>query len=233
MRVITHTTLPEKLNLRLRKSKPGPELDLVNWFLDARPFRTPKNCVALAFVEPAIESGFPDIVLVFLHQPTAEEWPTEREDLLQCDFRLLELLRGIGGAESGHLKRILGRRVEESVERLRRARLIRKLHHSWIPISLSRTYAAQGVVAIEAKTNQIRSVLAQAHLNTWFASASFVLLPELPKGHGWLEQAKRRGIGICTKENTSIITTPGKSRGPVSYATWLFNDWAWRVWRCV
>ena len=58
------------LGVSFRKNVPGPEHELLDWFLEQQPIRAPRGCRATFFREPRLESGFPDLVAVIWHVNT-------------------------------------------------------------------------------------------------------------------------------------------------------------------
>jgi hypothetical protein len=121
-----------------------------------------------------------------------------------------------------------GERATGSIERLQDAAMIRAVGSSWSPVSLRCSYAALSITAIEAKVGKWNEALNQAILNTWFASESYVLVPNMPSQQQ-VADAQRLGIGICSLDDGRLQKLDsGSTRVPRSYASWMFNDWAWR-----
>ncbi len=96
----------------------------------------------------------------------------------------------------------------------------------WRIRSLRSCFAVQRIIAIEAKIDNWRRALRQAAMNLWFASSSFVLLPPSRKTDEVESHAEQLGVKIWTHGSTFSVT--GSNVGPRSYASWLFNEWAWR-----
>ena len=80
------------LGARFRKTRPGPELELIETFLGAMPLHIPKGCRATVFREPRLESGFPDLVIVVWREEVTLSWRPERECLQTQDLRLIHFL---------------------------------------------------------------------------------------------------------------------------------------------
>src|SRR5882762_9514746 len=102
--VLNHDT-----SFRSEKQLLGPEKALINSFVVNRPFPIPKNKLATIFVEPRIESGYPDLVIVLTEHKRLKHWNPERDYLVPDDFRLLHLLVGTGKKTNGELNQYLGR----------------------------------------------------------------------------------------------------------------------------
>ena len=215
---------------RFRGRRPGPERQLVDWFLAEPLFIVPRHCRATLFLEPRLESGFPDLVLVFWHPATMAKWSAARADLTQADLRVLQYLCERGPAKQGELENIFRASVaKRSIERLQNAALLKRVHSQWQVRSLARSYGVRQIVAIEAKVADWRAAAQQAFLNTWFTSDSYVLLPEAGRGHPLLAAAKSLGIGVLSQADGLVRKPRSRSALPRSYASWLFNEWAWRA----
>lgn len=216
------------LGARFRKTRPGPELDLVNSFLRAMPLHIPRGCRATVFREPRLESGFPDLVIVVWREEVTRGWRSERVSLEAHDLRLTHFLHHTRRAREDELVACFGRRAIGSIERLYDAAMIRPVGSSWTPCALRRSFAASKIIAIEAKVGKWTDVLNQALLNTWFASKSYVLVPNPPSA-SQLAAAQRLGIGVCSLDDREVREVASEStRLPRSYASWVLNDWAWR-----
>jgi hypothetical protein len=213
---------------RFRRTRPGPEFDLIEAFLQAMPLHIPRGCLATVFREPRLESGFPDIVIVVWRKEVTFDWRPERERLETKDLRLMHFLHHMRRAGEDQLIESFGRRVVSGLERLHDAAMIRRIGSSWAPCALHRSFAASKIIAVEAKVGKWAVVLNQALLNTWFASKSYVLVPDQPS-QSQLVSAQRLGIGICSFDDYKVQEVASESTPlPRSYASWILNEWAWR-----
>lgn len=216
------------LGASFRTTPCGPEQDLVNTFLRAIPLHVPRGYRATVFREPRLESGFPDLVIVVWREGAMREWRVERMFLNAQDLRLMHLLHSTGGGRKEEIFALFGRHAGRSIERLYEAAMIRQVGSLWMPCALRRSFAASKIIAVEAKIGNWNKVLNQAHLNTWFASRSYVLVPNLPSVQQ-LAEAQRLGIGVCSLDGRKVREVASESTQlPLSYASWLLNDWAWR-----
>ena len=229
--VVDSDSANSDLGVQFRRKRPGPELELVESFLRTMPRnafgRFPRGSRATVFLEPRLESGFPDIVIVVWREKITREWRSERAFLKSYDLRLMHFLHKIRRAREDELIACFGRRSIASIGRLNDAAMIRLLGAAWTPCALRRSFAASQIIAVEAKVRKWAEVLNQARLNTWFASKSYVLVPHLPSG-SQISEAQRLGIGVCSLDNRVPIKMANRSRLPRSYASWVLNDWAWR-----
>jgi hypothetical protein len=195
----------------------------------------PAGCRATIFCEPRLASGFPDLVVVIWNVAATRSWSPRRADLQRDDIRLLHYLhlRGRDFATHEILKSVFQRGLRASLDRLRVAGLVRQRSQRYMPEPLSQAFAVRRIIAIEAKVSEWSSALDQAFLNTWFASQSYVLLPRRKATKHLRSVARSRGIGICCPGDAIVSKTSVPTRArPRSYASWLFNEWAWRFAEC-
>jgi hypothetical protein len=227
--VLSADTARPELGATFRTQRRGPETDLLDWFLEAHPFRVPSDTRVTIFREPRLESGFPDLVVVFWDAARTKHWREERADLKTEDIRLVHYLLQLGPTSRDTLRRAFTKNVTPNLDRLEAADLVWRLGEEWSPRDLRESFAVTRIAAIEAKVDDWSAALKQAFLNTWFASDSHVLLPEIPKNAGATAEAQALGIGICTRAKPLFTShTPGQQL-PRSYASWLFNEWTWRA----
>jgi hypothetical protein len=119
--------------------------------------------------------------------------------------------------------------AEPSLEKLLLAGMIHHSRGNWQSRPLSKIFAVRRIVAVEAKVSEWRAALNQAFLNTWFTPESYILIPTLPRKTALLEAALQRGIRVLCKERTQWDLVPYVTGAPRSYASWLFNESAWRA----
>jgi hypothetical protein len=95
---------------------------------------------------------------------------------------------------------------------------------------LRKNFAVRRIVAFEAKISDWRGAIQQAALNKWFASESYILVPRIPARSVIIETAEAAGVGVWIEGEVSpyLVTPRVNSREPLSYASWLFNEWSWR-----
>src|SRR5262249_52818897 len=89
--------------LSFRKSRSGPEENLIRSFLSKISVKSDGGIQLTVFKEPRLESGVPDLVGVFWHLPTAQQWNSSRKDLRRFDFRVLHQIACWGKAELGKI----------------------------------------------------------------------------------------------------------------------------------
>ncbi len=220
---------------KCRVPRPGPETALVDRFVEA--MTSARSCsTALRttlFREPRLLSGFPDLVAVMWHAPTAERWSGARKRLSTADLRLVQLLVSTGPTDVETLEGLVGRDQASRLPVLHEAGLVIERGGEWRVRRLREAFAVRGIVAFEAKIADWGQALAQASANRWFASESYVLLPSAPRNADATAEATRLGVGIWVDGmNAPILPARRNSQQPVSFASWLFNEWAWRDATC-
>ena len=180
------------------------------------------------FQEPRLESGFPDLVIVFWRERRTWEWNPSRIKLTSEDIRLLHYLHHNGPAALPFLDRFFDRSVAPQLDRLEEAQVAFCRSGTWRVRPLNKIFAVQQIIAIEAKIDDLRGGLHQAVLNTWFASSSYLLTPHVPRSKELLDRASALGVGLWSRKR-GITHQPNTGIVPRSYASWLFNEWAWKA----
>ena len=124
---------------------------------------------------------------------------------------------------------LVGARPRGSLERLQGLDLIRMTRAGWRAEPVHRTFAIRRILAFEAKISALTAALHQAALNRWFASESYLLLPRLPSAD-LRTRASASGVGVWLSGASKPVVraTRAPVGRPVSYASWLFNEWTWR-----
>ena len=200
----------------------------INWFLSELPIKITAGCDVVVFREPRLPSGFPDLVIVSWDSKKAARWSQERASLAPVDLQLAHYIYLTGPSTQQKLQKVFAKSIGKSIERLTAAGVLRAKGAKWLLEPLSSIFAAREIIAVEAKMNKWKAALMQAELNTWFASSSYVLVPHVPRRSSLLERAKQLGIGVSTKNRTTVEPIKADHL-PRSYMSWLFNEWAWRA----
>lgn len=221
------------MGISARRPTAGPEYELVESYVESQLPHPPRGQQRAIFIEPRIASGCPDIVVVYWHPGTARRWSERRADLTSFDLRVLHYMACIGMADKPQIQSVFTRSIGPTLERLYRADLIRYKDFFFEAMTLQRIFAVRRLIAIEAKIDDWRSGLAQALQNTWFASESYVLLSQLPRSSSLFHEAIQYGIGVVAhNQPLKHAEVPARPESlPKSYASWLFNEWVWRLYR--
>lgn len=225
--------LLQAIGLRARTPRPGPEADLVNHFIESGVRQFHPSVHVTVFLEPWLDGGCPDIVIVHWAASAYREWKHERHGLNLSDIRLLHHLFMVGEStknEVAHTLGLLGARLEASTEALDNAGLIRSRGGRLSALAPERVFGVRRIVAVEAKMSDWAAGLLQACRNRWFASESLVLVPLKEAPEGLKRQAKAWGVGVLGRRGQKFVrfVQPERAAMPCSYVSWLFNEWVGR-----
>jgi hypothetical protein len=218
----------ERIGARFRRLRSGPEAALVDAFLEKIPFEVPDGCELVAFREPRLASGFPDLVLIVWHPEESLEWDATRATLTLPELRVLQLVVQMGVDQEPFLTAST-RQTKRALERLQSVGLVESAEHGWQLSGSCGAYAVRNIIAIEAKVSKWRAAAHQAQLNTWFAHESYVLMSGATSSHPLVESAPSLGIGVVSNEGVLARAPLGMTCNPKSYVSWLFNEWVWRA----
>jgi len=177
-------------------------------------------------------TGFPDVVAVMLRRADLL-FNVERSRLRPEHLRLLHhvhMTRGASEQQLGSSLLLRPAKLSSLLADLEAAELIRRTDKRVIARSLARAFAARRIIAVEAKVRDWRRALNQAITNTWFASHSYVLLPESSWSPILGRRARRHGVGVLLSNGShlSIRVHARKHSLPASYGSWLVSEWALR-----
>lgn len=230
----SHVRLPSSedgLGLRFREPIAGPEQVLIETFLNTATVRIPPGRSLTVFAEPAIDTGFPDLVAVVWRSDVASRWRTGRERLRAMDLRLLHLLATRGAMELAFLRQAFRRDLKGMLTRLEDAGVVTVGKSKCRARSMSSIFAVERIIAIEAKISATQRALEQACANTWFSSESHALLPHQRTGKRLVGMASSLGVGVLGFEEDQLakVCTASVRAVPLSYGSWLFNEWTWRI----
>lgn len=221
-----------------RKVTLGPESDLVKAFLESglegKGYSFASERMAI-FIEPKIDSGFPDIVLAEYKPGFFDKWRDARNEIKSDQLKMLSFLHSVGGANIRKIResmRISAAIAENSIELLADADLIDrdKVSRCWMARPLTETFGISRLVAVEAKVCNNEDVLEQASRNRWFASESWALSPVSPRKE-FLCRVRKAGIGMVAatgRRSFRQYVKPHKFDLPSSYVSWQFNEWIGR-----
>lgn len=234
-KIISFEECDSSIDYASRKTTVGPEAELVSSFLhdgmEGKGYSFKSEHMAV-FIEPRIDSGFPDIVIAEYRPEFFKHWRMARNELSSLDLKLLSYLYGNKGADSSQIRNQLRLRdsvVLKSTELLLDADLIvrDKERRLWLPKPIEETFGLNRLIAVEAKVCNNKEVLDQAALNCWFASESYALTPVVPNDE-FARSARDAGVGVVAgnvRRSFRRVIKPRSLPLPSSYASWLFNEW--------
>lgn len=224
------------LGMETRSARKGPEQLLVNEFITqllSDLSKKPEATQWALFCEPAVTTGYPDIVVVEYDPAAFENWSDARQTLQKKDLRILDLLHFAGAMTSEEISLQLGFRrgnLLGAIERLLDAELLTRHQGTWQIVQEDKVFGVKQLRAIEAKISNWQHALAQAQVNLWFASESYVVMPMQSPRVDVLRRAEEMGIGVYLGENGAfqeVVCAP-KTDLPICHASWFFNEWIGR-----
>lgn len=219
------------MKLKVRSQTCGPELNYMNAFIEGYTAniraRNLKSSVVL-YVEPRIDSGYPDIVAVRYSDSAMDNWVPERRQLDDDDLRILSHLIYENGANIDDVVSELGfsyKKVSKSIELLYDCRLVKRKSQQWKAVKRRDFFAVNDIAAIEVKLNDARSVRLQAMRNTRFASSSYALLGIEKPSNSLADSFRRAGIGLLAGSSYSEVVKPCRRSLSTGYIALRFNEW--------
>jgi len=220
------------IGLYTRTATAGSEYALVEQFINyyCNAFtRNNKKTQLAVFVEPRIESGFPDMVFASYLPSITDNWSDKREALDVHDLKLLSYLCNTKDTLGGKLINKLGfseKQTITSLEKLMDAKLISYRERSWRVRELRNVFSLTKLIAVEAKLNDVSKVVEQTHLNTWFASHSYALTNSNRPQNETVKTFARYGIGLyCKGLHFRKVVEAKQYSLPSSYLSFQFNEW--------
>lgn len=216
-----------------KTSRPGPEAEMVQDFIQTNLPTTAHKESRCIFIEPYVETSRPDIVVVYWDPSIAADWPEERRALGKLELRLAHLLFISGPLWEEEIQEIFPWRCERLLDRLERSGLAAHNNNGqWELRNFADVFAVRRLITFEAKISSLATALQQAHLNTWFASESYVLTASTRPREYTVERAREIGVGLLVRSDEKSIVSlvaPETQELPRSYASWFFNELAWKT----
>ena len=229
--MIFNSNAPD-IGLFTRATTVGEEYALVeqfiNYYCDNFSRNNKKHRLAV-FIEPRIESGFPDIVFASYLPSITDNWSSEREALDLYDLKLLSYLCYTENVIGSKLISTLGfpeKQTLTSLEKLMDAKLVSYRDCSWRVREKRDVFSLTKLIAVEAKMKDIEKVAEQTYRNTWFASHSYALTNSMKPHSETLKTFSRHGIGLYCKGSQFRKIVEAKPYAlPSSYLSFQFNEW--------
>jgi len=205
----------------------GPEKALVNSFIRDNPLDVAEGMTGAIFIEPKIESGYPDLVIVLIEEKEIENWRPPEIALSEADFRLIQYLYQVGPGSESEISKGFGLKSRKSLDRLASVGWLKLAKNEFSPTQLSR-FSATEIIAVEAKISDPRRALLQAATNTWFASRSIVLTGSKTRAMRIKPHARSSRLGLWVFDDSQLVQLlkGTKFSQPRSYVSRLFDYWA-------
>ncbi len=219
------------MKLRTRKQKEGPELELIESFLQFKKFTFNEKLEYTILREVYAEIGIPDILIIAWDKSLSCEWCLERENLTLIDIKIIHYISSF--KKRGVLKNTLSvqlgyvdKLIEKSLIKLMAADLIMIKGSRVIIKDFESKFFIRQIITIEAKINNWKTAIKQAKLNENFSSHSYILLPNntIPR----IESSFLEGnIGVISHSKNKVIFKKRARKGqlPKSYFSWILNEY--------
>lgn len=221
-----------------RTTTQGEESKMVEQYIDflVNKYNGLQKKSAVIFIEPQIESGYPDIVVVefFPNHDMSVNWNVNRSKLTHSDMKILFHICISKHSSVSTIRDMLGfteSDIIKSLTRLAEFGLIRlsKTKRSVQNVSVQRFCSVCKIISIEAKIDKWSKAIRQAEQNIWFSTESYILMNKCNCTQSIMQVCKERGIGILLINGRMQRALPSERRTfPVSYGSILFHEWIQR-----
>lgn len=209
----------------------GPELAFADAFVSykERVLRgSSLKSDALILVEPLIDSGYPDIVLMLYSDDFMENWSPERTRIKDVDLKVLSYVNTVKTADKSQMATMLGfnaKRIRSSVDLLYECRMINVSRNTVRQTRKADYFGLRRIVAFEAKASGVQSAIEQAVRNTRYANESYVLLQSNKPTNLTLRKCRTANVGLISGETFCTQVRPERRPLPNSYVTLKLNEW--------
>lgn len=220
---------------RTRSSILGEENEIVRHFVTSLidKYKTRSLTNLTVFIEPQLETGYPDIVLVYYRYNNEITWEPNRHHLGIVHFKILFEIDKARVSSTKKLADYLG--YSESELR----RIVIDLHESSLiffdgqkikRLPYRKYFVIKKIISIEAKLEKWSEAMSQANKNIRFSSESYILMRKSQCSDIIKERCQDLGIGIYLVNGRVFRIAKAEKRPlPNSYTTLLFNEWVQRI----
>lgn len=216
-----------------RTNTAGKEFEMVTQYIDhlIKKYSKLKKKKAVIFIEPQIDTGYPDIVVMEYFSKPSLPWKSVRSSLSSTDYKILFYIQSERYLSVEKISEILGYPVDvvgKSMSRLESCGLIHisksKKYVRNIPLNMY--YRIHKIIAIEAKIDKWQAAIRQANNNIWFSTESYILMNRETYSSAVSSMCESMGLGIIVANGEIKTLLPSQKRkGPISYASLQFNEW--------
>lgn len=230
-RVDIMTADSNALNIAMRKSTQGPEIEIVRRFVREYKAlaaeRSWKHDVAI-FIEPRLSTGYPDILIAHYDPNKIQSWTEARGSLSDRDLKILALLMNSGQMDASRVSYLLGFLecdVEASFEALMTCGLASLSRGQCKPAKKTSFFSLERLVSVEAKTGNALEALGQAFRNTGFSSWSYALLGNESMSQRLRNKFEALGVGAIAGGSFDEVVPPKKHKVPICQTSLRVNEW--------
>ena len=235
-RTLLFTETMLDINYVARTSTTGKEFDMVIRYIDylIEKYEKFKRKRAAIFIEPQLDTGYPDIVIAEFNSSPQLPWNPIRNSLSATDIKILFYIQMHGISKTCDIQKILGfskESLKKSLLKLRNCGLVYlSSQFTYVrPVSLKSYCRVNKVISIEAKIDKWNEAIRQAGNNIWFSTESYILMNKASCSDSIKRACYEQGIGIILVNGKIETTLESKCRKfPVSYASLQFNEWILR-----
>ncbi|MCG3690339.1 hypothetical protein [Aliarcobacter butzleri] len=219
------------VNYKSRTPTNGPELELTNKFISSvKENYSSKNNDLAIFIEPKIQSLYPDIIMVEYNPNLMNSWTEKRKNLGSKELMLLSILSKQKLLTLDNLINstyLNSKEIIQSIEKLLDSNMIERKQGNWSIKNKRNIFAIKKISAIEAKIDNWQTALKQATLNLSYANESFILSNVKKPQSKTIRLVDKYGIGIYNMNNNfaNLLAKPKKYSMANNQIVWQINEW--------
>lgn len=184
------------------------------------------------FLEPSLDSGYPDLVIAVYANDFLHRWNEQRFNVDDRSLKVLACLMDNGAQTVNALSEYSGfseKQLIRSLEKLHDAGLAKMISgKKWRTENRSQFFGIKKLIAIEAKIDDSAQAIRQAFCNRRFASESYVLLASKAPAESTVDRCKELGIGLFSGKSHRRILKAKNTAVSTNYITLKFNEWIGR-----
>ncbi len=230
--MVIRNSLP-RIGYFARTTTQGPEHEMVEKYVEhlISKYSKLKNKKAVIFIEPQLDSGYPDLVVIEYYNLPELAWVSIRNTLNITDLKILFFIQTQHSLALDDIVRTLGFSFEstfKSLQKLKSSGLVRYNENSKRVnrIKLSSVSRINKIIAIEAKIDKWTEAIRQANNNIWFSTESYILMNKETCSKSIIESCEATGTGvILINEKIKKVLNSDVRAFPVSFASLQFNEW--------
>ena len=229
----TVTIIKEKsdsFGIKLRHETIGPELSMVNDFVDtlSRKYKKIGGISRIAIIlEPLIDSCYPDIVVLRYTTTFMRYWRDSRRFLSANDLKVLSYLLSRPSTHEELIKKLgfSTKEISKSTSKLLEGGVIHKRRETLYPLRRDLLLGLKSVDSYEAKVQSITSVHRQALYNTRFTCSSYAIVKSACPSKHTEQMFKQTGLGLLADGGNMKVVDAQIRRLPNNHVTLMFNEW--------
>lgn len=177
-RIDIFTNTNKNINFISRTKTYGAEFNMVDRYINyiIKTNRKTKTHMAI-FIEPQLDFGYPDIVVVEYSDPIKDIWVPERNMLDNIDIKILFEIHRLNLANIDDIVFLLGhshKEVQQHLAKLEQAALLTVNSNKIKKLSLNKYCTIKKIISIEAKLDKWNDVINQAQNSYLFATEVFL-----------------------------------------------------------